>query len=374
MTISVGAPGSITPPADALLRYAKRNEDQGFDSLWWPDHLMGWHPESIWTPDVSALAAVQPNPHIYLDPVPAIAACATVTERIRLGTSVTEPIRNPPAQLARTWLTLDHITKGRAILGIGAGEGENVGPYGMEWDRPVARLEDALRVIRLLWENDDAVDYEGPVFKLDRAVNGMRPFQEGRYPPIWVAAHGPRMCRITGELGDGWLPVKMTVDDYARCWKLVRDAASKAGRDPSRITAGLWDYTVLASDHDASHRLLDHVMVRAFCLAMPDSFYQALGHVHPLGEGFHGLSQYVPTHYGRTEALEAIAKIPFDVVHESTLHGTPADVAREVARYAAVGLRHVTLWNITFMPDPALVRPSFDLMVQTKDEIKRIAV
>src|SRR5687767_9444953 len=99
MAITVGAPGTIAPPVDAVIRNAVRNEQQGFDSLWWPDHLMGWHPESIWTPDVSPLAVAQPSPHVYLDPVAAIAAVATHTERVALGTSVTEAIRNHPAQL-----------------------------------------------------------------------------------------------------------------------------------------------------------------------------------------------------------------------------------------------------------------------------------
>src|SRR5688572_14934311 len=138
MPITVGAPGTINPPIEGVIRFAKRNEEQGFDSLWWPDHLMGWHPESIWTPDISQLAVPQPSPHAYMDPVAAIAATAMGTERIMLGTSVTEPVRNHPAQLARAWISLDHITKGRAILGIGAGEGENVTPYGMSFDKPVS--------------------------------------------------------------------------------------------------------------------------------------------------------------------------------------------------------------------------------------------
>src|SRR5688572_4730777 len=126
--ITVGAPGIVQPPVDALLRTARRNEERGFDVIWWPDHLMGWHPQSVWTPDVAPLAAALPNPHMYFDPVAAIAAAAAVTSTIQLGVAVTEPVRNHPAQLARAWLTLDHLTAGRAICAIGAGEGENITP------------------------------------------------------------------------------------------------------------------------------------------------------------------------------------------------------------------------------------------------------
>lgn len=374
MPITVGVPGIVQSPVEALAYTARRNEERGFDVIWWPDHLMGWHPQSVWTPEVSPLASVLPNPHMYFDPVAAITAAAGATERIKLGTSVTEPVRNHPAQLARAWLTLDHLTGGRAILGIGAGEGENITPYGMSFDRPASRLIDALRVVRLLWENDDPVDYEGPVYSLDGAVCGMGPLEPGRFPPIWVAAHGPRLCRATGELADGWLPTMLELDDYERCWRLVTAAAEAAGRDPAEIVAGMWRYTVVAEDHEASHRILDHPMVKAFFLALPASFFEARGHPHPLGEGFYGLLDYVPARLGRDEAMKAIDAIPFEVAHDATLHGTPSDIAAALEPFAGVGLRHIALWNVTFFADPGLVGPSYKLLTEAKDEIKKIPV
>jgi phthiodiolone/phenolphthiodiolone dimycocerosates ketoreductase len=374
MPISVGAPGIVLPPVDALLHTARRNEERGFDVIWWPDHLMGWHPQSVWTPDIAPLAAVLPNPHSYFDPVAAITAAAQVTERIQLGTAVTEPVRNHPAQLARTWLTLDHVTRGRAILGIGAGEGENITPYGMTFDRPASRLEDALRVIRLLWENDDPVDYDGPVFQLRDAVCGLGPYEPGKFPPIWVAAHGPRLCRVTGELADGWLPTLMDLDDYATGWGRVRDAAAAAGRDPDALTAGMWAFSVVADDHESAHRFIEHPMVKAFMLALPDTFYTARGSTHPLGEGTHGFLEYIPSRLSREEALRAIEAIPFEVAHDGILHGSPSDVAAKVGRYADIGLRHIALWNVTFFFDPALVGPSYRWLTEAKDEIQRIVI
>ena len=69
--------------------------------------------------------------------------------------------------LAQSFVTLDHLSKGHAILGIGNGESENVEPYGLPWDKPVARIEEALTIIRLLWENvGRPVDYDGQFWKL----------------------------------------------------------------------------------------------------------------------------------------------------------------------------------------------------------------
>lgn len=361
------------PPLETLLYTARRNEERGFDVLWWPDHLMGWHPQSIWTSDHAPLAAAQPNPHSYFDPVPAIAAAAQATEHIRLGVAVTEAVRNHPAQLARAWLTLDHLTQGRAILGIGAGEGENITPYGLAFDRPASRLEDALRVVRLLWSHDEPVSYEGPVFRLDGAVCGLGPHTEGRFPPIWIAAHGPRLCRVAGELGDGWIPTLLGIDEYTRAWKLVCEAAATRGRSPDDITAAMWAYTVVAESHETCHRLLSHPMVKAFMLALPAAFFEERGSPHPLGADTYGFLDYVPARLSADEALRAIEAVPFQVVHDGILHGTPSDLASKLTPYVDVGLRHIALWNVTFFAELELIGPSYALLTEAKDELKSIS-
>ena len=104
------------PPADLMLKRAQKNEAEGWDAIWWPDHLMGWHASSIWTPDITPLAETQSSPHVWFDPLPVLGAAAAVTSRIQLGTCVTDPIRRPAAMLAQAFLTLDHISQGRAIM------------------------------------------------------------------------------------------------------------------------------------------------------------------------------------------------------------------------------------------------------------------
>lgn len=372
MPVTVGAPGHVMPPLDTLLHTSRRNEERGFDVLWWPDHLMGWHPQSIWTPDLAPLARAQPNPHSYFDPVPAIAAAAQATERVRLGVAVTEAVRNHPAQLARTWLTLDHLTGGRAILGIGAGEGENIIPYGIGFERPASRLEDALRVVRLLWAADGPVDYDGPVFSLDGATLGLGPRTDGRYPPIWVAAHGPRLCRVAGELGDGWIPTYLGIDEYTQGLKRVRDGAAAAGRDPEALTPAMWAYTVIAEDHETTHRLLDHPMVKAFTLALSHTFFEDRGVPHPLGEKTYGFLDYVPARLSADEALGAIDGVPFEVVHDALFHGTPDELAGKLGPYAEAGLRHIALWNVTFFAELERIGSSFALLAEAKDEIGKL--
>lgn len=370
MAIEIGAAGAVTPPVDALLRTAKRNEEKGYDALWFPDHWMSWHPESIWTPDVTPLANFQPNPHVYLDPIACIAAAGVHTSRIRLGTCVTETVRRHPAMLANEWLTLDHLTKGRAILGVGSGEKENIEPYGLQYGKVVSRYEEALTIVRLLWENNDPVDFDGAFWTLRDAVNGMSPYEPGKYPPIWTGAHGPRMCDITGRLADGWLPSLQTPQEYAEKLEWVRSAARMAGRDPSSITAGLWQYALVASDHETSHRLLDDTLIRAYMLVLPSAVFERYGVDHPLGKGFDGIRDYIPTRVGKEEALKASAQVPDELMHDIVLHGTPDDLVERVREYETLGCEHIVLWNITFLADPTKVGESFRLMDEVLYAVK----
>ena len=179
MEIEFGAPGTIMPPADKAVENARRAEADGYESIWWPSHLMGWHPESVWTEDITPLAKFQDNPHTYFDPLVMMGVAGAVTEKIRVGVVVTDVITHHPAVLAQTALTLDHVTKGRAILGLGSGEQLNVGPYGMEWSKPVGHLDEALDVIRLLWNAEGAVDFDGQFYPLKDAVLGLSPYTPG---------------------------------------------------------------------------------------------------------------------------------------------------------------------------------------------------
>ncbi|MCY4194621.1 MAG: LLM class flavin-dependent oxidoreductase, partial [bacterium] len=145
--LEIGVPGQIMPPAHRAVELGQRAEADGYDALWWPCHLMGWHPDSIWTPDMSPLAAAQPSGHVYFDPLLMMGAVGAQTETIKVGAVVTDLIRRHPAMVANMALTLDHLTKGRAILGLGSGERMNVTPYGIDFERPVGRLEEGIEII-----------------------------------------------------------------------------------------------------------------------------------------------------------------------------------------------------------------------------------
>jgi phthiodiolone/phenolphthiodiolone dimycocerosates ketoreductase len=367
MKVTLGVPGRIMPPADKAIEFAQRAEADGFDSIWWPCHLMGWIPDSVWTEDLTLLAKYQANPHVHFEPLTMMGAVGAATSSLRVGVSVTDTIRRHPAMFAQQALTVDHLARGRAIFGLGSGERMNVAPYGIEWSKPVGRLEEALKVIRLLWEADGPVDFHGDFFNLDAAVLGLDPY-EGTSPPIWVAAHGPRMLDITGRLGDGWLPTNITAEDYADKLTVIHQSGEKAGRDLSDFTPSMLAYVLCAPDEETLDRMCDQMLVRLLFAAVglsPET-WERHGSSSPFqgGSGFHS---YVPTKVTRAEAERVASHIVPGIVKDATLHGTPEQIADKIRAYQQAGLKDIVLWNITPFGDPALSGYSFKAMAEVKD-------
>lgn len=178
---------------DALEQY-----DSGrYHSIWLPDHMVSFWPDSIWSPEFTDLATISPSPHRHLDGMAVAAAAAVLTRNTPIATTVVDTVRRHPAMLAQTALTLDHLSKGRFILGLGSGELENTVPYGFDFAEPVSRLEESIEVIKLLWESDRPVDFDGRFYHLAHARMDTELFG-GKCPPIWIGAAGPRMLDITG--------------------------------------------------------------------------------------------------------------------------------------------------------------------------------
>lgn len=369
MDIELGMPGQIMPPTDRAIANALRNEADGFDAIWWPDHLMGWFPDSLWTEDVTPLAKSQPNPHVHFDPLMMMGVAGAQMTRAKVGVVVTDLIRRNPAVLAQTMLTLDHLTQGRAILGLGSGERLNLEPYGMPFDKPVARLSEGIDILRLLWESDGPVTFDGKFHKLENAVLGMSPYGQ-HSPPIWTAAHGPRMLELTGRKSDGWLPTKMTAEEYGESLDKIRRSAKEAGRDSASITPGLLAYVLVGPDERTVARLKEQALVRALCVLLPAEIFRKLGVEPPLaatGSGFH---DFIPTAVARQEALRIVAAIPPKVVEYYAFCGTPEQIVDQIEEHYDAGLRHLILWNITAFGDPDLAGFSFRALGQIKDALR----
>src|SRR5271163_1920273 len=201
----------------------------GVDSFWVADHLNSLVPQAIATPRYFGGARLVPKIDAQLEPWTMLGRLAASNRigRLRLGVGVTDSGRRNPAVTALAAATLHLLTRGRAILGIGVGEREGNEPYGVKRTKPVAELEEAVATIRTLWDSaGEPVTRDSPYFPLCNAMFALPPYR-GKWPEIWVAAHGPRMLRITGRYADAWVPfVVSRPTDYARGLDAVRAAAS----------------------------------------------------------------------------------------------------------------------------------------------------
>ncbi|MGD9694101.1 MAG: LLM class flavin-dependent oxidoreductase [Thermoleophilia bacterium] len=367
--LSVGAYAGVRPPIDAAIEGVRASERAGFDAAWWSDHFLHWFPPGVWTPDLVPMAATVRSPHAFLDPMPVMAAAAAGTRTIRLGTAVTDAIRRHPAVLAQTFLTLDHISRGRALLGIGVGEAENILPYGLPYDRRASRLIEAIEIIRLLWGTIEPVDFRGDFWNLDRAILGAEPYGD-RPPPIWMAAHRPRVLRAAGRLADGWMPIITDAADYGAVLARLRAATVAAGRPEDAVTAGLYAWIVVDEDRDAAERMLDSLLLRLVALTAPAGEFEAAGAEPPLA-GW-GLLHYVPTRFSRQDALRLAAAVPAEVLRSYFMWGTPDDVVARLRPFRAAGLEHVYLANVTALGDPAKGASSTALLTDVLNGLRAL--
>jgi len=356
--LKIGVVGPTFPPVESIAGVARRVEDKGYDSIWFPDHLMGWFPQTMWTPEIVGLLA-EYSPHTFFETTLSIAVAASSTKRIRIGSAVTEAVRHHPTMLAQSYATLEHITNGRVILGIGAGELENVEPYGLRYEKVVSRLEEALQVIRLLWraKRDELINYDGKFFKLKDAVFELPPLV--KRPSIWIGGAGERMCRITARYANGWLPFTVNLDEYKERLSIIKEECNRIGRDSEEIERAIYLNLIIDESREECLRLMDAPLIKAGALLTPASLYRKLGYRHPLGEDFYALTDYVPAKYAREEVMKALESVPLEVVQESFLWGSTDDVIDKLDKYRKAGVQTVVFWNFTFLGDVSKVKSSY---------------
>lgn len=212
-------PGEI-PDIDELLDYAERAEALGYESLWAFDHL---------------LLGVDPAFPIF-DSLSTLAAIATRTEKILLGTGVLVlPLRNP-VWAAKQMATIDGISKGRFILGAASGwYKREFDAAGVDFHRRGRIFERNLEIILDLWTGEP-VTREVDEFNLRAAVNVPRPFQEP-HPPVLIGGYVDKVLRRVARVGDGWLTYFYTPEGFTKSWDKIKAYATEYGRDPSELSA-----------------------------------------------------------------------------------------------------------------------------------------
>jgi probable F420-dependent oxidoreductase len=213
---------------------AREVEARGFDSLWFPEH--SHIPVSRQTP-WGGQAGAAPLPEHYwhsLDQFVALTAAAAVTSKLKLGTGITLVAQRDPIWTAKEVATLDHLSGGRVLFGVGYGwNKEEMAQHGTPYAKRRELLREKILMMKSLW-TDEVSSFQGDLLSLEPSWAWPKPFQAPHPPIIMGADAGPRTIQDIVEFCEGWMPLatRMNVVDRAG---LVRQALEDAGRDPSSL-------------------------------------------------------------------------------------------------------------------------------------------
>jgi phthiodiolone/phenolphthiodiolone dimycocerosates ketoreductase len=212
----------------------------------------------------------------------------------------------------------------------------------------VARFEEALATIRALWDSGgELVTRDSPYFPLHNAVFDLPPYR-GKWPEIWIAAHGPRMLRATGHYADAWFPgFPQRPHEYQQRLEVVRTAASDAGRDPMSIIPAILLFVITGRSRDNVEEALNSDIAKSFALNVSAEFWARHGVQHPLGESFSGAQDLIPQTLDEHTVLSYTAQVPASLMKEAFLTGTPDEVVEQAAHWRDHGLRYIVVLNIS---------------------------
>jgi probable F420-dependent oxidoreductase len=210
-------------------------EALGFDSVWTGEHMLFHGPVT--------------------DGLIALAAFAGKTSRLKIGSAINLLPLRPPVVVAKAVSTLDIVSQGRFIFGIGVG-----GEYPQEFEacgvphhERGRRANEAIEICRKLW-TEDHVTYDGKIFHLRDVTMLPKPIQPGG-PPIIVSGRSEAAMRRAARLGDGYMPYLFTPERYAEALQAIHTIASGMQRDMSGFTAYHFVFTAVGETHDEAHRL-----------------------------------------------------------------------------------------------------------------------
>ena len=212
---------------------ARAAEDLGFESLWVPEHT---HiPTSRRTPWPGGAELPREYSHT-LDPFLALTAAAAVTTHLKLGTGVCLIIERDPITTAKEVATLDHLSAGRFLFGVGGGWNlEEMANHGTQPEQRWRLMRERIEAMREIWTHDEA-EYHGELVQFDRIWSWPKPVHQP-HPPVLVGGNGPHTLRRVIDYGDGWMPIAgRRGPPIEERWAELREMAAAAGRGPIPLT------------------------------------------------------------------------------------------------------------------------------------------
>lgn len=273
--------------------WGERAESMGYDSIWMSE---SWGADALMS----------------------LAEAATRTDEIRLCTAIVNTYSRTPAVLAMAGTTLQRLSSGRAVLGVGASHASIVESlHGIEYERPVRRTHETIESIKKLTTGSGAVSYQGEIYQIEEHLGLDTPI------PVYNAALGEANRRATGRVADGWLPYLYPVSALNEGFETIAKSARDADRDPEDIEVTPQVLAATSDDPDKAKDVVRDYVAR-YVGNLPN-------YRNALSEWFPAEVAAIDEAWGADGVEAAKAEVTDDMVLELGVAGTP-ETAREQLR------------------------------------------
>jgi len=278
------------------------------------------------------------------------------TSRIKLGTSIVQMSGRTPTSIAMHLITLDHLSNGRVILGMGVSGPQVVeGWYGQPFGKPLARTREVVDIIRKVLAREDKVTNDGPHYPLpfrgENSVGLGKPLKPIVHPlradvPIWLGAEGPKNVAQTAEIADGWIPIFYTPKSAAMYRPWLDEGFARPGarrtRDDFEIAATC--HLQVVANAEEKQLVLDAIKPSVSLYmggmgAKDANFHNAVF----VRMGYEDLAAEVQQLYLSGEKDKATALIPDELVDDMHIVGTAGEVKEKVAQWEETGVTTLLL-------------------------------
>ena len=301
--VSFGIEFLANEPAHKLAELVAFSEENGLEYAWITDHYNNRDSFSLLT---------------YI---------AARTTSIKLGTGVTNPYTRTAVQLASAIATVNEVSEGRAVLGIGPGDKVTFDSLGIAWEKPVDTIRETVDVIRQM-QTGKKISYDGKILKIKSAKLN---FGKGaNILPVYIGAQGQNMLKLAGDIGDGALVNASHPDDFKFAVKLLKEGRN--GRDFSKFDVGAYTSFSVAENRDDAVKAAKPVV--AFIVAgSPDSVFERHGiDMNDVGAVRNGFKK------GFADAISAVSD---EMLYAFSICGTPAECLERIEKLVDAGVTQV---------------------------------
>lgn len=316
-------------PVQDLVKFTVDCEDAGFDSVWFPDHVL-FMADKI-TPEVWSV----------------ITSATAKTTRIHLG-AIGDPHRSHPAMFAHRLATIDNLSDGRIFSCLGYGEKMNLDYYGIEWNKPLSRLRESLEIMRKLWSGE-VVSYSGEFYNLDNAEVRIYPTNNNQVP-VYIAATKKNALKTAGRFGNGWVTNAMPTWVYSKKYETVAESMKENNVNSGRFEKAIYIFISVAKNRDDAYQTLDNIK---HAIIWPDVIEEA-GYKLDIDEEYRDLSytSIMPNNAVMLKRFREMGQRYYtrEILSDFVIYGTADDVRKRLDEYIKAGVNHFILRD--FSPDP----------------------